>query len=229
MALEVVVIRNARRRAGLGSVVRARAARGRITGVRIDQTIGFAADDGTGGISGTLEISGAVRVKVDFTSSDVTSDAVIDLGRDAKSINKGDIIVVVAVGGREGPFGERGGGNASTSVRITLETTIATTSKAGVRSGVGGEVAVAASPDTTSSPVIRDAEGTRRASVGLPSSRNIRGSGSDVQISEDSGPDGVGTVVLYGKRAGSSREYDGGNDEGGSGLLHSDRDKLRVG
>jgi len=38
-------------------------------------------------------------------------------------------------------------------------------------------------------------------------------------------PDSVTAVVLHGERTGSSREYDGGNDEGGSGLLHSDRDK----
>jgi len=208
LALEVVVIRNTGRRAGLGSVVRSRAAGGRVTRVSIDQAVGLAADDSSGGIGGALEVSGAVRVKIDITSSDVASDAVINTGRDVKSINKGNIIVVIAVGGRKRPFGKGSGRNARTSVGITLKTTIATASKAGVGSGVGGEVAVAASPDTTSSPVIRDAEGTRRASVCLPSSRDIRSSGSDVQIGEYSGPDSVATVVLYGERTGGSREYD---------------------
>jgi len=140
--------------------VRSRAASRGVAWVGINQTSRLAAYGEPSGIEGALKRTRAVRPKVDFTSGDVTSNIVIDPRGEVVSINKTDIVVVIAIAGGQSPLGKRGWGDASSGVRITQETAIAATGQARVRAWVGGEVAITTSPDTSGSPVVRDTEGT---------------------------------------------------------------------
>lgn len=59
------------------------------------------------------------------------------------------------------------------SVSVTKQTTVAATSQAGVGAGVGGEVAVAATPDTTSLPVVGNVEADSGVRSSLPTEMEL--------------------------------------------------------
>lgn len=69
---------------------------------------------------------------------------------------------------KDDSLGESCGRDAGTGVGVADETTVAATVQARVRARVGRKVAVAATPDTTSSPVIGDAERYLGVRGGLP-------------------------------------------------------------
>jgi hypothetical protein len=94
VGLEVVVVWHARVGACRGCVVRARAARGAIGRVAVDEARGLAADGEAVGVEGALERRRAVGPKVDGAVGDLASLVVRDPHRDVVTVNEGDIIEV---------------------------------------------------------------------------------------------------------------------------------------
>lgn len=219
VALEVVVVGDTGRRAGGGGVVRAAAAAGGVTGVGVDEAIGLATEGEASGVEGALELSGAVGAEILGALSDGASDVVGDTHGEIVTVYEGDIVVILAISSGQSPLGEGCGGDTSAGAGIALETTVAASIGARVGSGVGSEVAVPATPDTAGLPVVGDVEGPGGVGVCLPSSLNSGGSRADVQIREDTGPDGEGASVVNGEGTGRSSSSEGENS-GGGGALH---------
>jgi len=207
-------------RARRRSAVRSGTARGRVTRVGIDETVRLATHGEARGIEGAFEVIRAIRSKINLTTSNMTSDIIIDPRWQIIPINEGNIVVIVSISGGERPFGERSGRSASTGMRIAQKTTITATGKAGVRAGVRGEVAVATSPNPSSSPVIRNVKRPAGIGTSFPSGRNVRSSRADVQISKDGGPDGEWAGVIDLERPGGSGKDDGGENEGCEEAVH---------
>jgi len=140
--------------------VAAAAAAGRVSGIFVDKTIALAAKGEAGRVKWSLQGSGAVRAEVNRAGRLGATDVVSDLGREIVAIDERDIIVipVPALSSAQGPFGEGSRRNTSAGAGITEESTVASTISARVGTRVRREVAVAASPDTTSFPVIRNVE-----------------------------------------------------------------------
>ena len=68
---------------------------------------------------------------------------------------------------------------------VAQEAAVAPAVKAGVGAGVGGEVAVAATPDPARLPVVGDGEGDGLAGLLFPTGWLAGGSGTDVQVSKE--------------------------------------------
>jgi hypothetical protein len=66
------------------------------------------------------------RVKIDLAAGNMAAGTVVDAGGDVEAIDEGNVIVIVAVRGRERPFSESGGWDTGTGVRIAFESTVAT-------------------------------------------------------------------------------------------------------
>jgi hypothetical protein len=181
--------------------MRAAAAAGGVSGVGVDEAVALAPKREPGRIEGAFEIARAVRAKVNGAIGDVAAYVVGDTQGEIVAVYEGDIVVVVTVCGAQCPLGEGGWGDTGTGVRVAGETTIAATVGARIRAGVGGEVAVPASPDTTGLPVIGDSERLRTPSSCFPTSRNSGSSAPDVQISEHGRPDGERASIVHGERA----------------------------
>ena len=85
----------------------------------------------------------------------------------------------------EGELCDGRGGHAGAAVLVAQEATVAATVRAGVGPGVGGEVAVATTPDATRLPVVGDGEGDGLAGLLLPAG-GLGGNGStDVQVGKE--------------------------------------------
>lgn len=108
-------------------------------------------------------------------------------------------------------------------MRIAQKAAVTATSEAGVRARVRGEVAVATSPNPSSSPVIRNVKRPAGKRTSFPSGRNVRSSRTDVQICENCGPDGERAGVIDRERPRGSRKDDGGENEGGEETVHAGR------
>jgi hypothetical protein len=196
IALEVVVVGDAGRRASSGGVVGTAAAAGRVSLVGVDQAVGLAAEREAGRVEGALEIGGAVGAEILGALSDGAALVVVNAQGEIVAVNEGDVVVIIAIGSGQGPLGKGCRGDTSAGVGIAEETTIAATVGARVRSGVSGKVAVPAGPDTTSLPVVGDGEDPAGEGSGRPASFDSRGSRADVQVGEDSGPDGEGAGIV---------------------------------
>jgi hypothetical protein len=70
--------------------------------------------------NGLLDVdeSLTVRSKIDFTPGDPTANIVIDPSWEIIPVDEADVVVIIPIGGGEGPFGECSGWNAGTGVRI---------------------------------------------------------------------------------------------------------------
>lgn len=91
-----------------------------------------------------------VRAEVDGAVSDVAGGGRGHNGNgQVVAIHEGYIVIIRTSAGGEGELGKSCGRNASTSVGITKKTTVAATVHAGVRTGVGAEITVTSSPNTT--------------------------------------------------------------------------------
>jgi hypothetical protein len=218
VALEVVVVGNTGLGARRGGVVATTAAAGRVAGVGIDKAITLTAKREASRVEWTLELSRAVRAEIDRAVSNVAADVVADAHGKIVTIDEGDVVVVLAVTGSQGELSESGGGNTSSGAGVTFQTTVAATIGTRVGSRVGAEVAVPASPNAASLPVLRNGERPHAPCGGFPTSLNVWNSGSNVQVSEDGGPNGEWAGIV--DREGTSRS--GGSEGKGSksGTLH---------
>ena len=80
------------------------------------------------------------------------------------------------------PFRNARGGNTCPSPRVTLQAAVAPSIGARVRAGVGPEVAVAATPNTASFPVIGDGEGALSVRSSFPTGFNVGDGGADIEV-----------------------------------------------
>jgi hypothetical protein len=144
VALEVVVVGDAGRRASGGGVVGTAAAAGGVGGVRVDEAVGLAAEGEVGRVEGALGVGGAVGAEILGALSDGTAYVVGDTHGEIVAVHEGDIVVVLAISGGQGPLSKGCGGDTGAGAGIALETTIAATIGTRVRSRVGGKVAVPA-------------------------------------------------------------------------------------
>ena len=171
---------------------------------------GLAADDGAARVGGARELSGAVGVEVYGAVRDGAALVVVNADGDVEAIDERDcdpdhsvlrtrqdtalrevtlrrltIVPVLVAVALEGELGDGGGGDTGAGVGVALETAVAATISARVGAGVGGEVAVATTPDAAGLPVVRDCEGDGLAGRLLPSSGLVGDGGADVQVSEE--------------------------------------------
>jgi hypothetical protein len=181
--------------------VRARAACRAVGRVRVDQARALAADGEAGAVERPLERGWAVRAEVDRAVRDAAALVVVDAHGEVVPVDERDVVVVVAVRGRERELGERRGRDARAGVRVADEAAVAAAVEARVRAVVVGEVAVttglkrgqtarctnktpSAYPDTASTPVVRDGERDGRVRVLCPAGGLRRHGVADVQVSE---------------------------------------------
>jgi hypothetical protein len=90
----LLVVRDTARRARLGRVVRARAARGAVAGVGVDEARALAADRRAGGVERALERVRAARREVDGTVRDAAALCVLDLHGQVVAVDERDVVVV---------------------------------------------------------------------------------------------------------------------------------------
>jgi len=120
----------------LRRVVRTRATGGRVARVWIDKAVRLAPDRETGGVERTLQIGGAVRTEVDLTAWHTTAHIVVNSGWEIVTIDQADVVIVVAVCGRQTPFCQGGRRDTSSGVWVAHKAPIASPIQARVRAWV---------------------------------------------------------------------------------------------
>ena len=90
--------------------------------------------------------------------------------------------------GNKGELRDSGRRYTSASVRVAQKATVAATSRAARRAGVGGEVTLGTRPDAAGSPVVGNGEGGRGTRSHLPARRLGRDSRASVKVREETGP-----------------------------------------
>lgn len=121
VVLEIGIESNTARRACCRGIILATAAVGRICRIsgKVCKARALAADREPTGVIGTLELSRAVRSKIDRTFGNWATLIIGDSHGQVVSIYKGDVVIVVAISPAESPFCHGCRGNTSTSMRIT--------------------------------------------------------------------------------------------------------------
>jgi len=154
--LKVVVELNTTGWARLGSVVTAAAAVARVglVTVEVGKARALAAD--ALAVHLRNKLCRAARVQVSWARGYVASSTVGDGHWNVGTINERHIVEITVSVPRKGPLSKRYRWDTSTSVFVANKTTVATTSRTGCWTRVGGKVTIGSRPDTTSFPVIRN-------------------------------------------------------------------------
>jgi len=172
-----------------------------LVAIEVGYTSGLAAKRETAPVERPLEGRGAVGSKIDRARGNLTIGIVGDAHGQIVPIDQAHIVPIKTVSGTESPLGDGRRRNTSSSVRVALETSIASAIGARIRAGVGGEVAVTTTPNAARLPVVRNSESAFGVRSSFPAGLDLGRSRSDIEIGKHSRPDSERAGVIDGEGA----------------------------